>query len=110
MAVDWSIGAADVLSVFGESVGYCRSGTLQRTITAVVERAPASGLDEAPDVHRPHFEVWVANDSSTGIAADEIDTATDTLTIPKRLGQSAAEMQIVRIIDHDNGMLHLEVR
>lgn len=97
--------------VFGESVVYTPDGGSDRTINAVVDRSPPRPLPEQPRGNPSRMiEVWVANDSTRGIAASELKLKDDTITVSDRLGKSATAHRIVQLIEADEGMLRLKLQ
>lgn len=56
---------------------------------------------------RPHIEVFVRNDAAVGIAAKEVDTGGDKLTLPLRFGLTTRIVRIVKLLDQDRAMLRL---
>lgn len=82
-----------------------------RSISAVVEREQiqAVGQDGNATV-LPLWMVHVANDSTNGIASDELDTGGDQIGFPPRDGETAERRTITRLITQDHGMLVVECR
>jgi hypothetical protein len=95
---------------FAEAVTYYKRNGLSRSINAVVQREAFAINPEDGDTITPVFEVFVANDSTKGIASDEINIGGDMLEFPQRVGQPESRRSIVRITQHDEGMLTLECR
>lgn len=58
----------------------------------------------------PIWEVHVYNNSTDGIASDEIDTGGDMIELPPRDGKEAESRTITDIVSQDHGMLVLECR
>jgi hypothetical protein len=98
------------LAAFGEQVTYKPFGAATRAILAMVERNPVGKLYGAKDGVGPNLTVAVANSAVDGIASSEINTGNDKITLPVRLGQTAQDRLITKIISQDRGMLLLEVR
>ena len=108
------------LKDFGEDVVYTPSGGTPRTIKADVDRNPPAGIAEAPQGGvAPVAIVEVANRQSStttdtdgvgGISSSELNCGGDTLTLARRVGQTATARPITRLVGHDAGMLKLEVR
>lgn len=100
---------ADHLAVFGETVTYKPDGGSPRQITAVVHRGRPDlvGLDGVS----PLLTVHVQNDDTDGISSDEIDIgAGDAITVAERIGETARDHRITKILQQDEGMLELELR
>lgn len=107
---------ADALSVFcnsddfAESIVYYRRNGRSRKIKAVVIREALGVMPEDGDVVYPLFEVHVANSDTDGIASDELDLGGDQLEFPTRIGQPKMRRSILKLLNHDEGMLVLECR
>ena len=101
---------ADFLAVFGETVTYWLASGGSRSITAVVDRERPADLDGAPHGSAPLLVIEVANDSTTGISSDEVDTGGDKIEVAVRIGESAQKRLIKKIISQDAGMMRLELR
>ena len=100
---------ADILlDVFGVA-GIYRAGVLDREIQVIVRYVTDDG-QVAPVVrHRsPVVNIKVANDSTTGISAEEFEQG-QVINIPPRKGADAREFQLARIIKQDAGMITIEV-
>lgn len=92
---------------FGESVVYRPRGGTARTISAVVFRLlPQANEDENRSL--TVFEVHVANSSTTGIAASELNLGGDEIDLADRVGKTAKPRSIVQITEQDEGMLVLQ--
>ena len=102
--------ASVFLDTFGETVTYYPSGGGTRSIDAVVSRDPIGRLDGAPHGKTQHIVVSVANDSSIGISSSEIDTGKDKIELVYRIGETAQQRVITKIVSIDHGMMHLELR
>ncbi len=103
-------------SEFAESVTYKphrydgESARDDRPISAVVVRESISAFEDDVQTALPHFEVYVDNDSTTGISSDEIDPGSDRLSFPTRDGETASDHQIIELIRQDSAMLVLLCR
>lgn len=103
---------------FAESVTYHphqfhgETARADRTINAQVIRQPLAVFSEDGSASALRvYEIHVANDSTLGISAEELDTGGDAITFPPDAGSSTTERkQITRLIDQDAGMLVLECR
>ena len=107
MAADAAVFLND--DEFGEAIVYRKATGAERSIVALVERSPNRLTDEGRQ-QRPYFEVTVADDSAAGIGLDELETSTDVLEIPKRLGGAAEDMRVARVLRQDDGLYTMEVR
>jgi hypothetical protein len=95
---------------FAESIVYYKRNGRSREIKAVVTRTNAAILPEGSDLNTPVFEIAVPNDQSSGIASDELDLGGDEIGLSPRVGQPVSRRSIVRLLEHDEGMLLLECR
>lgn len=107
---------AAFIETWGETIHYIAvqgattTAGAGREITAVVDRQPPAPQSPAPGGVRPLMVVYVANSSTTGISADELDVGQDILMVPLRVGDSESAFHVDRILTQDDGMLALEVR
>jgi hypothetical protein len=95
---------------FAEPVVYYKRNGRSRKIDAVVVRDDSLQLQEASDLVTPRFTIYVANDEAEGIASDELDLGGDQIGLSSRVGEPIDRRSIVRLVDHDEGMLVLECR
>lgn len=102
--------APEFLSTFGETVTYYPKAGGSREITAVVTRGQPAELDGAPHGHADRLTIQVANDATTGISSDEVDTGGDEVKLARRIGETAANKRITKLISQDAGMMELELR
>jgi len=108
---------ADAQNVFliadetAEKIIYQPLNGRPRTVLAIIERGVPEGIPEVPgDSLADSFVVYVANDLTTGIRSEEIDTGGDVIKLPRRMGEDPTEYRISQLLDQDDGMLMLEVR
>ena len=96
------------LAEFGVA-GIYRPGVLDRAITIIVRHVTDDG-QVAPVVrHRsPIVNIKVANNSTTGISAEEFEQG-QLINIPPRKGADARDFQLARIVKQDAGMVTIEV-
>lgn len=80
-----------------------------RSIKAVVIRNQVSVFNPDEQI-LTEFEVHVANDSTTGISSDELDTGGDQIELQPRVGETARKVSIQYLNEHDSGMLVLTCR
>lgn len=100
--------ASHILDVFGVAGTY-RPGVLDREIQVIVRYVTDDG--QVPPVvrHRsPIVNIKVANDSTTGISAEEFEQG-QVINIPPRKGANAKDFQLARIIKQDAGIITIEV-
>jgi len=95
---------------FAEAVTYYKENGKARHINAVVIRDALAILPEDGDTITPVFEVHVANDVDEGIASDELNLGGDQIAFPVRVGKPPERRSVIRLIEHDNGMIRLECR
>jgi hypothetical protein len=95
---------------FAESIVYYKRNGRSRKINAVVVRDDSLQLPEASELVTPRFMVYVSNDGSEGIESKELDLGGDQIGLSPRVGEPAERRSIVRLIEHDEGMLVLECR
>ena len=80
-----------------------RSGN-SRQIKAVVTRTEAEPAPAADGLVAPVFEVLVRNDSTAGIASDELDTGGDKIEMAVKVGDRPRQLRLARLINHDAGL------
>jgi len=103
--------AANTIEMMGyELITYLPAGGGSREIKAIIDYEGIDGLGGAPHGKSYTIEISVVNNSTTGISSSELDTGGDKVTIPKRIGETAANRRITKIIEQDEGILTLEVR
>jgi hypothetical protein len=95
---------------FAESVVYYKRNGRSRKINAVVERDDSLQLQEASDLVTPVFKVRAPNDEVEGIASNELDLGGDQIGLSPRVGEPVERRSIVRLIEHDEGIMVLECR
>lgn len=81
-----------------------------RTINIVIDRQEATIISEDQQVPAPVWQIEVVNDATLGISSEELDLGGDVLSFPSRVGESATDHTITRLLAHDHGMLSLECR
>lgn len=103
--------SAVFLADFAESAIYTpRDGSLPpRSILAIVDRNPPQVPGMVERGPQDVLTIHVANSATAGISSGELDTGGDTVTIARRIGETAVVRRIVRLVAHDHGMLTLEV-
>ena len=89
-------------------VYYPRSGG-SRTIEAIVEYLGPQQVAGLAGGSRPQMDVYVRNNSATGISSAQVDTGGDKLDVPLRYGKSAKKVRINEVIAQDKAMLKLRV-
>ena len=97
-----------LLNEFGVA-GIYRPGVLDREIQAIIRYVTDDGLVAPVVRHRsPVVNIKVANDSTTGISAEEFEQG-QVINIPPRKGADARDFQLARILKQDAGMITIEV-
>ena len=95
---------------FAEPVTYYKADGKARKIKMVVNRDALAILPEDGDTVTPVFELYGANDVDEGIASDELNLGGDQIAFPVRVGKPPERRSVIRLIEHDNGMIRLECR
>ena len=95
---------------FAETATYQPYGSVEREVKIIVERQQIQILPEDNDTNTPVFLVHVANNAITGITSDELNIGGDRLAFADRVGEPIRERTIMRLLNHDEGMLELECR
>jgi hypothetical protein len=99
----------EYLSTFGETVTYYPAAGGSRGISAIVERDGPAKLDDAPHGVSDKLIIQVANDATTGISSDEVNTMKDIVKVAVRIGDTAQDKLITDILSQDAGMMRLEL-
>lgn len=86
-----------------ERITYIPATGSSRTIKAVVQREP----NEEFGGLTPEIIVLVENDSTRGIASDEVNTGGDKLKLAKRTDKVPVLVRIAQIMEHDAGFMKL---
>lgn len=97
------------LSMDAEQVTYKPKAGGTRSIWAIIERGRVEGLGNAPHGTSRKLVMNVNNDSTLGIASDEVDCGGDLVAVAVRLGASAQDRPITEILNQDTGMMRLGV-
>lgn len=95
---------------FAEPVTYYKANGKARKINMVVNRDALAILPEDGDTVTPVFELYGANDVDEGIASEELNLGGDQIAFPVRVGKPPERRSVIRLIEHDNGMIRLECR
>jgi hypothetical protein len=93
----------------GDAIYYSYLGG-ERRVKVVVERQQIQVLPEDGDNVTPVFMVHVANNATTGITSEELNIGGDRIAFADRIGGPVRERTIMRLLNHDEGMLELECR
>jgi len=97
-----------ILEVFGIA-GIYRPGVLDRPIQGIIWYVTDDGQVEPVVRHRsPVVNVKVANNSVTGISAEEFEQG-HLINIPPRKGADPRDFQLARIVRQDAGFFVYEV-
>jgi hypothetical protein len=100
---------AQMIDICGESVTFKHGTGISRSIKAYVQRDVIDSLGNV-DAGAPKLTVWVANNSGYGIKRSELDTGGDRLSLPTKVGGTAADRPISALLAEDSACLRLEVR
>ena len=99
------------LDLMGEGVVYYPTGGTPRAIKAIIDRGGIDGLSPMSQGNSGRVTAIVANNSTTGISAAELDTNKDNLLLSfERYGAAKKQRRITRIISQDAGMIMVEIR
>ena len=91
-------------------VGLAQWDFTEREITALVTRQPVEGLGDMPAGTSPRLTINVRNSATSGISSSEIDLGRDKVSVAVRIGETAQERKLAKLISQDAGMMVLEVR
>lgn len=80
-----------------------------RIVKAVIER-DVQVLASTGEVTVYDIVCEVLDDASEGIAATEIDTGPDQVTVPLRVGETGVRRQIVKVLSTENGLVRFAVQ
>lgn len=94
---------------FGDTVTYHPGGSGSRPIQAMIERN-VQVISDGGEVVVYDFVLRVLDNSTTGIAATEIDTGPDQVTVATRVGEAPLRRQIVQVISTENGLVRFAVQ
>lgn len=98
---------------FAETVTYYPhrfgAAATPRTIKAVITRQQVAVFEPDQQII-PEFEVRVANDATTGISSEELNTGGDQIKFAARIGETETKRSIQYLTEHDDGMLVLICR
>jgi len=89
------------------TINYLPGTGSSRQIEALVSYLGPQEMDGMRGGSRPQYEILVRNDAAAGITAAELDTGTDKLSIPPRIGRAAITVRIANIVKQDKAMLLL---
>ena len=95
---------------FAEPVVYYKKTGKARPINAVVVRDALAILPEDGDTVTPVFEIHVANDIVEGISSEELNLGGAMIAIAPRVGQAVERREIIRLLSHDEGVIHVQCR
>ncbi|MGD2093298.1 MAG: hypothetical protein PVH61_44470 [Candidatus Aminicenantes bacterium] len=85
---------------------YPRSGG-SRSIRATLEFLGPDSIGTLIGSRRPVIDIFVKNNSSSGISSAEVDTGGDKVELPLRYGLSVRKVRIVKIMGQEKALLHL---
>lgn len=89
---------------------YGEAARSDRVISAVVMREQITVFGQNNNLPQTVYQVHVHNNSTTGIASDELDLGGDKLEFPPRDGEDSEVFSITQLVTQDHGMLVLECR
>ncbi len=97
-----------MLACGGQTIVYTPRGGVNRSIEAIVDYPGPEEIRRGTGGARPHVEILVRNNSTTGIGSREVDRGGDKVALPVRYGRAAITLRIVGIISQDEAMLTLD--
>ena len=86
-----------------------RSGA-SRSIESIIEYPGPGGIDGLSGGSRPLLDIYIKNDSTSGISSAEVDTGGDKVEVPLRIGLTAARVRITKIVTQDKAILHIQAQ
>ena len=86
------------------------SGAVERSIMALVDREQPAALGNAPYGHAPLAAITVVNSATKGISSTEVDCGRSKVRLPVDIGRTPQVRHITAIVEHDPGLMRLEVR
>ena len=92
------------------TITYRPRGGGSRSIEAIIEYPGPAAISGLSGGSRPIMDIYVKNDSTTGIASAEVDTGGDKLDVPIRFGLTVKRMRITRIFAQDKAILHIQAQ
>ena len=107
---------ADAINVFAnpndfaEPVTYYKKTGKARPIFMVVVRDALAILPEDGDTVTPIFELYGPNDIVEGISSEELNLGGDMIAFAPRVGQAVERREIIRLLSHDEGVIHVQCR
>jgi len=108
--------AGGILRQFGEEITYHKitrtnGETIEvaRIIDAKVDREANVMIGEINESF-PYVIVRVRNDDRIGISSEELNTATDEITVALRVGATPTRKPIARLLSADSGLLRILVQ
>lgn len=101
---------AQLLLLHGETITYRPKvgGSYERT--AIVERNPPALFDAAGNAVAPTAIVYLHNDATTGVDANNLNTGGDKIDIALRNGATPTTQSVYQVLSTDGGITELAVR
>ena len=97
----------DASSGFAESITYrFQSGAADRTFNAIVKRLDLQQIPGAPQVTKRRAHVEIPRHAADGVTAV---VAGDSVVVALRMGDTAAECRIRRVVAQDDALFVVEV-
>jgi hypothetical protein len=94
----------------GNAIEYYDGMSDGRTVAAIVVRDPNAILSEIGEVLTNALIIRVANDPTTGIDANRIDTGTDRVEVSTIVDGPKEYRSIVRVLSDANGFVRFLVQ
>jgi len=102
-------GFAEALTYYPHQ-GFGEAAPASRSISGIVVRRQINTYEDDVATQLKEFEVYVANDATSGISSTELDLGGDRIGIPDRDGKSEVIRTILELTDQDHGGLVLLCR
>jgi hypothetical protein len=100
-----------LLANFGESITYFPQGGGSRPIQAIIDRDPPAIFDAAGNAVLPVAMVRVYNSCRSGISSHELDTGTDEIEFPLRIGDTLPKrFSVMQMQTQDSGVVSLALK
>ena len=105
MAVDDSMAGLGY-----DTIVYRKRSGATRNIKAILDYPGPEDLMGLSGGDRPVIDVYVENNTTSGISPAEIDTGGDKLELPLRIGLANRKVRIIDIPVQDRTILHLRAQ
>ena len=93
-----------------KSITYRPRTGASRSIKAIIDYPGPDVIGGLAGGSRPIMDIYIKNDSTTGISSAEVDTGGDKLDVPLRFGLTAARVRVTKIVAQDKAILHIQAQ